>query len=125
MATRSQIVTAALRRIRNTDDRTAMYVNGEDEFTLRNVVIGERKYRYDDQDGFSVYQETRDFIVESAQMKGLEPKVGHLIREEFDQFNHTFKVVSLNGEKPWHYCDDKGSAIRIHTILQSREPIQP
>lgn len=115
-----KVVTAGLKRIREIYAKTAIFVNGTNFVPLTNVVIGSRTFRFVDDNGFTVHAETRDFIIETSQMLGLEPRIGNVIKQTINGYVHTFKVVSLNNEPCFYFSDDNENTMRIHTQYQSK-----
>lgn len=122
MATFEEDIQGGLREIQETYAKTATFVNGATEIPLINVVIGKRTFRYVERSGLTMHKETRDFIVETAQMNGVEPAIGNQIKQTFGGFIHTYKVVSLNNEPCFHYSDDANNTMRIHTLLEIKVP---
>ena len=120
MATFLEDINGALEEIRVTYDRAATFINGTTTIALTGVVIGKRTFRFVDDNGFTIHAETRDYIIEAAQMGGLAPRIGNTITETINGYVHTYKVVSLNNEPCFYFSDDSENTMRIHTQFQSK-----
>lgn len=119
MATFAEDIEGALQEIRETYAKAATFCRGARETPLTDVVIGKRTFRFVDDNGFTVHRVTRDFIIEAAQLKGIEPRIGDRIKQTVNGSEQVYDVVSLNGEPCFYHSDDGENTIRIHTLFQS------
>lgn len=58
----------------------------------------------------------RDFLMEAADLGAIEPRVGDRITQVIGGGTKTFDVYAPAGHKPWRWCDDGRTALRVHTV---------
>lgn len=94
---------------------TVVYVRGASASEV-TATIGSSAFEGQNQSGVIERWESRDFIVQTADLPFGDPLRGDKIVETVGGISTTFEVRSPQGVPLWHYGDPYRNMVRIHTV---------
>ena len=118
-------ISRALKTARNLRGISVVYHCGDNEINLTKVGRGSWIFKFQDEHGTTKRIETRDFLIEVAQLlvddEPIEPVIGHRIDVTVGETTETFELVSPNNEGCSRFSDNTKTQIRVHTLLVGSE----
>lgn len=99
---------------------TVGYRRGANTSTLV-ATIGRSTFEAVNQSGVPEAWESRDYVVQTAQLPYGEPQRGDLVVETVDGVERLYQVASPRGVPVFHWGDAFQATIRIHTKELDRE----
>ncbi|MFO7958993.1 MAG: hypothetical protein R6X33_18055, partial [Candidatus Brocadiia bacterium] len=100
------------------------YRRGAAEATVPATVAATR-FEVDDGTGMILEQETRDYLIATADLvlegRNVLPERGDEIVEQRGDALHVYEAMDLGPERHYRFCDPDRTTLRIHTKLVGME----
>lgn len=95
--------------------RAVIFVRGSSAIEV-SATVGMSSFQAADQNGVLEQFESRDFIIEAADLPFGEPQRGDKVVETIDGITITYDVATPRGMPLWRYGDAFRRTIRVHTV---------